>query len=78
MLLMQTLSDLVKFGVKGRERSFLEFGLGDHLAADDARELADILNDPDQEENVLRWGVLAPRLFGHFEERALQTLLDGE
>ena len=78
LLLMQALGDLVKFGVKGREHSFLEFGLGDHLAADDARELADILNDPDQEENVLRWGVLAPRLFGHFEERALQALLDGE
>jgi alkylation response protein AidB-like acyl-CoA dehydrogenase len=74
LLLMQALGDLVTFGVKGRERSFLELGLGDHLDADDARELADILNDPDQEENVLRWGALAPRLFGHFEERALQAL----
>ena len=64
----------MKFGVKGRERSFLELGLGELPGADDARELADILNDPDQEENVLRWGALAPRLFGQFEERALQTL----
>jgi alkylation response protein AidB-like acyl-CoA dehydrogenase len=78
LLLMQALGDLVKFGVKGRERSFLELGLGDHLGGDDARELADILNDPDREENVLRWGELAPRLFGHFEERALQALRAGE
>jgi alkylation response protein AidB-like acyl-CoA dehydrogenase len=78
LLLMQALGDLVKFGVKGRERSFLELGLGDHLDADDARELADILNDPDREENVLRWGALAPRLFDQFEVRALQTLRAGE
>jgi hypothetical protein len=64
--------------VKGRERSFLELGLGDHLGADDARELAEVLNDPDREENVLRWGMLAPRLFSRFEERALQTLRAGE
>ena len=78
LLLMQALKDLVKFGVKGREHSFLELGLGDHLGPEDARELADILNDPDQEENVLRWGALAPRLFDRFEERALNALLDGE
>jgi len=78
LLLMQALGDLVKFGVKGRERSFLEFGLGDYLAADDARELSEILNDSDREENVLRWSVLAPRIFGRFEERALQTLRSGD
>jgi len=78
LLLMQALGDLVKFGVKGRERAFLEAGLGDHLDVDDARELSEILNDPDQEENVLRWGVLAPRLFGRFEERALEALRAGE
>ena len=72
------MGDLVKFGVKGRERAFLEPGLGDHLDVDDARELSEILNDPDQEENVLRWGVLAPRLFGRFEERALEVLRAGE
>jgi hypothetical protein len=48
------------------------------LGADDARELADVLNDPGREENVLHWGVLAPRLFGRFEERALQALRAGE
>jgi alkylation response protein AidB-like acyl-CoA dehydrogenase len=78
LLLMQALGDLVKFGVKGRERAFLEPGLGDHLDVDDARELSEILNDPDQEENVLRWGLLAPRLFGRFEERALEALRAGE
>jgi alkylation response protein AidB-like acyl-CoA dehydrogenase len=78
LLLMQALGDLVKFGVKGRERSFLELGLGDQLDADDARELAEILNDVDREENVLRWGELAPRLFERFEERALQALRSGE
>jgi hypothetical protein len=78
LLLMQALGDLVKFGVKGRERSFLELGLGDQLDPDDARELSDILNDPDREENVLRWGALAPRLFDQFEVRALQNLRAGE
>ncbi len=74
LLLSQALGDLVRFGVKGRERSFLEFGLGDHLAREDARELADVLADPEQEENVLRWGELAPRLYARFEEKALEAL----
>ena len=78
LLLMQALGDLVKFGVKGRERSFLEFGLGDGSAADDARELAEILQDPEVEENVLRWGALAPRLYARFEERALEDLCEPE
>ena len=74
LLLMQALGDLVKFGVKGRERSFLEFGLGDHLAGGDARELADVLAAPDDEQNVLRWGALAPQLYQRFEQRALDEL----
>jgi alkylation response protein AidB-like acyl-CoA dehydrogenase len=77
LLLMQALGDLVKFGVKGRERSFLESGLGEHLAVDDARELADILADPEQDENVLRWGALVPRLYAGFEEKALEALRAG-
>jgi putative acyl-CoA dehydrogenase len=77
LLLMQALGDLVKFGVKGRERSFLEFGLGDHLSFDDARELADILAAPDDEANVIQWGALAPRLYARFEERALDALRSG-
>ena len=77
LLLMQALGDLVKFGVKGRERSFLELGLGDHLAAADARELSEILAAPDDDENVVRWGALAPRLYAGFEKRSLQALLDG-
>ncbi len=77
LLLMQAHGDLVKFGVKGRERSFLEFGLGDQLAADDARELADVLAAPDETESALRWGELAPKLYARFEERALSDLLDG-
>jgi len=78
LLLMQALGDLVKFGVKGRERTFLELGLGDDIGADHARELSDILNDPDQEENVLRWGALASQIFARFEERALEALQSGE
>jgi alkylation response protein AidB-like acyl-CoA dehydrogenase len=78
LLLMQALGDLVKFGVKGRERSFLEFGLGEHLAAADARELAEILAAPDDEENVLRWGAFAPVLYAEFEARALEGLRAGE
>lgn len=78
LLLMQALSDLVKFGVKGRERSFLELGLGDHLDADDSRELADILTAPDEDENILRWSELVPRLVGRFEERALEALRTGD
>ncbi len=78
LLLMQALGDLVKFGVKGRERSFFELGLADEFSADDVRELADILAAPDEEENVLRWGALAPRLYDRFEARALEALRAGE
>ena len=74
LLLMQALGDLVKFGVKGRERSFLSFGLGEHAASEDAAELADILAAPDEQENVLRWGALAPRLYERLEARALDEL----
>ena len=78
LLLMQVLGDLVKFGVKGRERSFLEPGLGDHLGADDSRELAEILMAPDEDENILHWGELAPRLYGGFEQKALEALRAGD
>lgn len=77
LLLMQALGDLVKFGVKGRERSFLEFGLGDHLASDDARMLAEVLAACDETEGALLWGELAPKLYARFEERALDELLEG-
>jgi hypothetical protein len=77
LLLMQSLGDLVKFGVKGRERSFLEFGLGDHLATNDARDLADVLAASDEAESALLWGELAPKLYARFEQRALSDLLDG-
>ena len=61
--------------IRSRSR---ELGLADELSADDARELADILAAPDEEENVLRWGALAPRLYGRFEARALEALRAGE
>jgi alkylation response protein AidB-like acyl-CoA dehydrogenase len=77
LLLMQALGDLLKFGVKGRERSFLELGLGDHLAKEDARELADVLAAPDETESALRFGELAPKLYARFEERALEELRAG-
>jgi alkylation response protein AidB-like acyl-CoA dehydrogenase len=76
LLLMQALGDLVKFGVKGRERSFLEFGLRDHLAKDDARDLADVLAAGNETESALLWGELAPKLYARFEERALDDLLE--
>ncbi|HJO24720.1 MAG: acyl-CoA dehydrogenase family protein [Myxococcota bacterium] len=77
LLLMQAFGDLLKFGVKGRERSFLELGLGDHLAADDARELTEALGAADESEGALRWGELAPKLYARFEARALAELVDG-
>ena len=77
LLFMQALGDLLKFGVKGRERSFLEFGLGDQLAADDARDLADVLAAPDETESALLWSELAPKLYARFEQRALSDLLEG-
>ncbi|MCP5057747.1 MAG: hypothetical protein GY937_13640 [bacterium] len=77
LLLMQALGDLLKFGVKGRERSFLEFGLGDHLAADDARELAAVLAAENEAESSLLWAELAPKLYARFEERALADLVEG-
>jgi alkylation response protein AidB-like acyl-CoA dehydrogenase len=76
LLLMRALDDLVKFGVKGRERAFLEFGLGDYLATDDARDLADVLAASDEAEGALLWGELAPKLHARFEERALCDLLE--
>lgn len=75
LLLMQSLGDLVKFGVKGRERSFLEFGLRDHLAKDDARDLAEVLASGNETDSALLWGELAPKLYARFEERALDELL---
>lgn len=77
LLLMQALGDLVKYGVKGRERSFLELGLGEHLGRDDARELAEVLAAGDESESALGWGELAPKLYERFEERALADLLQG-
>ncbi|MCP5068324.1 MAG: hypothetical protein GY946_17315 [bacterium] len=77
LLLMQALGDLLKFGVKGRERSFLEFGLGDHLASDDARELADVFGAESETESALLFGELAPKLYARFEERALADLREG-
>ncbi|MBW2395903.1 MAG: hypothetical protein JRG95_16730 [Deltaproteobacteria bacterium] len=77
LLLMQALGDLLKFGVKGRERSFLEFGLGDHLATDDARELAAVLAAENESESARLWGELAPKLYSRFEERALAELQEG-
>ncbi|MBW2275052.1 MAG: acyl-CoA dehydrogenase family protein [Deltaproteobacteria bacterium] len=74
LLLMQALRDMVRFGVKGRERAFLELGLAEGLEAEDWDELEDILAAPDQEENILRWGRLAPRLYQRFEETALAEL----
>jgi alkylation response protein AidB-like acyl-CoA dehydrogenase len=78
LLMLQALGDLVKFGVKGRERSFLDFGLGDHLATDDARDLAEVLAAPDETESALLWAELAPKLYARFEERALEDLLEGQ
>jgi len=74
LLLSRALSDLVRFGVKGRERAFLDFGLGERLEPADARELAEILAHPAEEECILRWGALAPRIYARFEERALDQL----
>lgn len=76
LLLMQALGDLVKFGVKGRERSFLDFGLREHLAEKDARELADVLAATDESDAAWLWGELAPKLYARFEDRALSELLD--
>lgn len=77
LLLMQALGDLLKFGVKGRERSFLEFGLGDHLATDDARDLASVLAAENESESAQLWAELAPKLYARFEERALADLVEG-
>jgi len=74
LLLMQALRDLVRFGVKGRERAFLELGLAANVQPEDWEELAEILAAPEEEENILRWGRLAPRLYQRFEETALAAL----
>jgi alkylation response protein AidB-like acyl-CoA dehydrogenase len=77
LLLSQAYADMVRFGVKGRERAFLELGLGEHLEAEDWKELSEVLSAPEEERNAVRWGRLAPRLHRRFEEKALAELCEG-
>ncbi len=74
LLLMQALEDMARFGTRGREREFLAFGLGEEAAEDHVAELAAIVAAPAQEDNILRWDELAPRLYRRFEEKALAEL----
>ena len=74
LLLMQSLGDLARFGVGGREEAFLRFGLADHCGPDDIHDLGIILRAPTEEANILAWSELAPRLYRHFEEKALVEL----
>jgi alkylation response protein AidB-like acyl-CoA dehydrogenase len=74
LLLMQALGDLAKFGVAGREEPFLRHGLGDHLSSEDVKALTTILQAPEERQNILDWGELAPRLYHCFERRALDQL----
>jgi alkylation response protein AidB-like acyl-CoA dehydrogenase len=78
LLLMQALGDLAKYGVAGREEPFLRYGLGDHLRAEDASALAAILRAPEDEQSILAWGELAPRLYHCYERRALELLRSSE
>lgn len=74
LLLMQALGDLAKFGVAGREQQLLRYGLGEFAVSEDVASLADILRAPEDEQNAVAWGELAPRLFHRFTERALARL----
>ncbi len=73
LLLMQALEDMVRFGVAGREREFLSLGLGEATEGQ-VTELAHILAAPQEEESILRWAALAPRVYRRFEEQALTEL----
>ena len=77
LLLMQALEDMVKYGVAGREESFLLFGLGEHLESEDVEDLAAILSASGDEESIQRWGELAPRIHRRFEKKALADLRNG-
>jgi alkylation response protein AidB-like acyl-CoA dehydrogenase len=78
LLLMQAYGDLAKYGVAGREEEFLRYGLGDFARAEHIAELREILTDPRDRANVLRWGELAPKLYRAFEDRAVADLVDDD
>ncbi len=70
LLLMQALTDLAKFGTAGREEAFLRFGLGDYAQSEHIGALAQILKAPEQPDNIIGWGELAPELYRCFEQQA--------
>ena len=75
LLLMQALEDMARFGVGGRETEFLAAGLGREAAEAHVDALAAVLAAPTEEENILRWAELAPRIYRSFEDRALAQLI---
>ena len=68
------LGDLVRYQAAGREDELLRCDLGENGSAQHARELAKILAAPAEEESILRFADLAPRLYRSFEDRALEEL----
>jgi alkylation response protein AidB-like acyl-CoA dehydrogenase len=74
LLLMQSLADLVRYRVAGREAHVLRRALGDHCSADAIADLAQILAAPTDSAHIVRWADLAPRLYDAFERKALAEL----
>lgn len=75
LLLMQALTDMVRFGVPGNEEAFLRPGLGDQLDSLHVSELREILRAPEEPSSIERWGVLAPSIYRAFEANALAELV---
>ena len=74
LLLMNALEDLVRLGVRGDERRFLEHGFGESVDDSLVEELEHVLARADSSPGILAWARLAPRLYAEVESRALASL----
>ncbi|MCR4316236.1 MAG: acyl-CoA dehydrogenase family protein [Planctomycetes bacterium] len=75
LLLSQSLGDLAKYGVAGREAEFLKFGLGEAYEEGFAKNLGEILANPQADESMFAFETFARDVYTAYEERALAELV---
>jgi putative acyl-CoA dehydrogenase len=72
LLLMQALGDLVRFEVKGREKSLLEeLWPTEEIPDELASTLREVLADPESEKNLLRFRDFAHRYYDAYQKAAI-------